>query len=45
MEQTSNNTEHNGTDRIIKEEVKQEVVNDVVNTTNSEINAEEVKQE
>ena len=46
MEQTSNNTEHNMTDRIIEEEAKQEeVVNDAENTTNNEINVEEVKQE
>ena len=56
MEQTSNNTEHNMTYKIIEEEVKQEevkqeeevrqeeVATDIENTTNSEIHVEEAKQ-
>ena len=46
IEQTSDNTEHNMTDKIIEKEVKQEeVVNDIGKTTNSAINVEEVKQD
>ena len=47
MEQTSNNLEHNMTDKVIAEEVKQEeYVNDIENPTNREnnvqVNQEEV---